>query len=74
MAQDRIRGNTPALTHDFLSIMVGVRRAGVAEALQSLAEQGLIKACIGQIVVLNRKVIERHARGSHGVPKRSSIG
>jgi CRP-like cAMP-binding protein len=69
MAHDRIRGNTLALTHEFLSVMLGVRRAGVTEALHSLTEQGLIKTGIGQIVVLNRKGIERRARGSYGVPE-----
>jgi CRP-like cAMP-binding protein len=69
MAHDRVRGNKLKLTHEFLALMLGVRRAGVTEALQSLTSQGLIKAGTGQIVVLDRKGIERRARGSYGVPE-----
>jgi hypothetical protein len=36
MAQDRTRSDTLALTHEFPALMLGVRRAGVTEALQSL--------------------------------------
>jgi Mn-dependent DtxR family transcriptional regulator len=50
-------------------LMLGVRRAGVTEALQNLTKQGLITTRTGQIVVLNRKGIERRARGSYGVPE-----
>ena len=39
MAHDRTRDNTLPLTHEFLSLMLGVRRAGVTEALQSLKRQ-----------------------------------
>jgi hypothetical protein len=40
MAHDRTRGNSLALTHEFLALMLGVRRAGVTEALQSLTPSG----------------------------------
>ena len=36
MAQDRIGGRRLTLTHEFLRLMLGVRRAGVTEALQDL--------------------------------------
>ena len=35
--------------------MLGVRRAGVTEALQALVKQGLIKSARGEITVLDRK-------------------
>jgi len=69
MAHDRVSGNTLSLTHEFLALMLGVRRAGVTEALQTLTRQGLIKSGTGQIVVVNRKGIERRAKGSYGVPE-----
>ena len=69
MAHDRIRSNVLPLTHEFLALMLGVRRAGVTEALHILISQGLIKAARGQIVVLNRKGIERRAGNFYGVPE-----
>jgi CRP-like cAMP-binding protein len=69
MADDRIPGNTLPLTHEFLSLMLGVRRAGVTEALQILARQKLIENGRGQIVVRNRKGIERTAGELYGVPE-----
>ncbi len=69
MAHDRIAGNRLALTHEFLALMLGVRRAGVTEALHSLTSQNLIEARRGQIVVLDRKGIERRAGDSYGFPE-----
>jgi CRP-like cAMP-binding protein len=43
MAHDRTGDNTLPLTHEFLSLMLGVRRAGVTEALQSLKRRKLIE-------------------------------
>jgi CRP-like cAMP-binding protein len=69
MAHDRVRGNSIALTHEFLALMLGIRRAGVTEALRSLTQLGLIKGGRGQIVVLDRKGIERRAGHSYGAPE-----
>jgi len=70
MAHDRVRDDTLALTHEFLALMLGVRRAGVTEALQSLKRQKLIDTGRNQILVLNRKGIERVAGSSYGVPEK----
>ena len=69
MAHDRVSGDTLPLTHEFLSLMLGVRRSGVTEALQSLARQEFITNGRGQIIVLNRKGIERTAGALYGVPE-----
>jgi len=69
MAHDRVRANKLPLTHEFLALMLGVRRAGVTEALHSLSSQKLIDPGRGQIVVLNRKGIERSAGGAYGQPE-----
>lgn len=42
MAHDRIDGDRLPLTHEFLSLMLGVRRSGVNTALQALERKGLI--------------------------------
>jgi CRP-like cAMP-binding protein len=69
MSHDRVAGNTLSLTHEFLSLMLGVRRAGVTEALHVLEGQKLIKSRRGEIIVLNRKGIERSAGNFYGVPE-----
>jgi CRP-like cAMP-binding protein len=70
MAHDRIGTQTVVLTHEFLSLMLGVRRAGVTEALQSLKRRKLIDTGRNKIVLRDRKGIERIARGSYGVPEK----
>jgi CRP-like cAMP-binding protein len=69
MADDRVQGNSLPLTHEFLSLMLGVRRAGVTEALHALESRGLIGSSRGAILVRNRKGIERRAGGTYGVPE-----
>jgi CRP-like cAMP-binding protein len=70
MAHDRTGDANLPLTHEFLALMLGVRRAGVTEALQSLKRKKLIDTGRNQIVLLNRKGIERAAGDSYGVPEK----
>jgi Mn-dependent DtxR family transcriptional regulator len=49
--------------------MLGVRRAGVTEAVHALEAQKLIRSARSQIVVLNRKGIERKAGDAYGAPE-----
>jgi CRP-like cAMP-binding protein len=70
MAHDRATGSTILLTHEFLALMLGVRRAGVTQALQALVNQGLVKSARGEITVLDRKGLEGRAGDSYGVPER----
>jgi CRP-like cAMP-binding protein len=70
MAHDRMANNTLALTHEFLALMLGVRRAGVTEALHSLTSQNLIETGRGHVVVRDRKGIERIAGDSYGSPEK----
>ncbi len=69
MAQDRVGGDTLDLTHEFLGLMLGVRRAGVTEALQNLQRRRFIQTKRGQIIVLNRAGLERIAGVYYGVPE-----
>jgi CRP-like cAMP-binding protein len=69
MAHDRLDSNILPLTHEFLSLMLGVRRAGVTEAIQSLKRKNLVNAARGVIEVLDRKGIERIAGDFYGVPE-----
>lgn len=70
MAHDRTRDDTLPLTHEFLSLMLGVRRAGVTEALKKFKQQKLIDTGRSQILVRNRRGIEEMGRGSYGVPEK----
>ena len=69
MAHDRIGEDTLPLTHEFLSLMLAVRRPGVTEALHTLREQELISYERGQITVKNRKGMERTAGEAYGTPE-----
>ncbi|MDX6807130.1 Crp/Fnr family transcriptional regulator [Terrihabitans rhizophilus] len=68
MAHDRI-GHELDLTHEFLSVMLGVRRAGVTTAIHMLEGEYLIKATRGRIVVLNRVGLKERAGAAYGVPE-----
>jgi hypothetical protein len=69
MAQDRVAANELELTHEFLSLMLGVRRAGVTVALQHFVERGLITARRGTIVIEDRDGLQEAAHGLYGVPE-----
>src|SRR5262245_48136819 len=54
MAHDRLEDDELHLTHEFLSIMLGVRRAGVTTALHQLERSGLISATRACVTILDR--------------------
>src|SRR4030095_1660525 len=59
MAQDRLGGDEVPLTHEFLSVMLGVRRPGVTVALNLLEKQGLIRRMRGGVAILNRTALRK---------------
>ena len=65
MADDRIDGTDLPLTHDFLAMMLGVRRPGVTAALQELEHEGLIARKRGHIVILDRRALEKLSNGTY---------
>jgi CRP-like cAMP-binding protein len=65
MVSDRV-GTTFPITHEFISIMLGVRRPGVTLAVQILEGNGLIKATRGTIVILDREGLVELAHGAYG--------
>jgi CRP-like cAMP-binding protein len=69
MAHDRIGEDTLPITHEFLALMLGIRRSGVTEALHALRKQDLISYGRGQITVKDRKGMERTAGGAYGTPE-----
>jgi CRP-like cAMP-binding protein len=66
MTDDRLEREDLPLTHDFLSMMLGVRRPGVTIAVQSLEGNRLIRAKRGHITVLDRTGLEGVADSAYG--------
>jgi CRP-like cAMP-binding protein len=58
MAQDRVGSNLLPLTHEFLAIMLGVRRTSVGEVLNPLQERGVIRNGRGVVEILDRPGLE----------------
>ena len=54
----RLRSESFQLTHQFLSLMIGVRRVGVTAAAGSLARRKLINYSRGNIRILNSKGLQ----------------
>ena len=69
MSCDRSEHDTFPITHEFLSLMLGVRRAGVTDALGNLQAAGYISTSRGQITIENRKGLEQRAGDSYGIPE-----
>ena len=59
MAQDRADGDDLPLSQELLATMLGVRRAGVTEAVGALQRIGAIGLSKGGIVVLDRQALAR---------------
>jgi len=61
ITHDRLEADAVPLTHEFLGIMLGVRRASVTEVLGPLHEKGLISNSRGVITILDRGGLEKLA-------------
>ena len=70
MTQDRVGADTFALTQQFLSQMLGVRRAGVSEVASVLQGEGLIRYSRGRVSILDRQGLEDSACECYGIIRR----
>jgi CRP-like cAMP-binding protein len=61
MCHDRAESNELALTQDFISDMLGLRRAGVSSAAIGLQHEGFIRYSRGRITILKRAGLEAFA-------------
>ena len=69
MCADRVDGDELRLTHEYLSIMLGVRRPGVTVAIQILEGKGFIRAKRGVVTIRDRDGLEELANGAYGIPE-----
>jgi CRP-like cAMP-binding protein len=58
MSRDRTDSDTLTLTHEFLALMLGVRRASVTDLLKPIQKRGWIQMNRGEITILDRKGLE----------------
>ena len=65
MADDRIDSDELPLTHEFLSMMLGVRRAGVTGAVRALEAEGFITTKRGLITVIDRHGLIEASDGTY---------
>jgi CRP-like cAMP-binding protein len=63
MAHDRVDGDELLLTHEFIAMMIAVRRASVTDTLHLLEKAGLIATRRNAITILNRKGLEKSSNG-----------
>ena len=69
MCHDRADREDLPLTHDFLSVMLGVRRAGVTTALQALEGSGAVALRRSMVTVRSRATLIEAAGAAYGVPE-----
>lgn len=69
MAHDRTTSDVVPLTHEFLAVMLGVRRAGVTVAIHGFERRGLVTTRRGQLTIVNRAGIEQVAGSFYGTPE-----
>jgi CRP-like cAMP-binding protein len=73
MTADRVGSAQFTLTHDFLSIMLGVRRAGVSEAADVLSRLGAIRYARGLVTVLDAELLEGAACECYGACRQAFV-
>ncbi|NKN35555.1 Crp/Fnr family transcriptional regulator [Agrobacterium sp. a22-2] len=66
MVDDRVDHDGFFVTHEFLAMMLGVRRPGVTVALQILESGYLIRSQRGEIVVKDREGLISLTKGTYG--------
>ncbi|TXN72027.1 Crp/Fnr family transcriptional regulator [Methylobacterium sp. WL6] len=70
MCHDRLEGDDLALTHEFLSTMLGAQRSSTTLAVQALEGHRMIRARRGRITILDRLAMEAVVEEGYGLPER----
>lgn len=69
MVHDRALGDELALTHEFMALMLAVRRPSVTTSLHVLEGNRLIRAERGLIIIRDRAALEQFAFDGYGPPE-----
>jgi CRP-like cAMP-binding protein len=69
MWHDRVLADELVITHEFLALLLGVRRQGVTVALHELEGKGLIRSTRSHVRVLDRDGLQKAANGFYGIPE-----
>lgn len=69
MCHDRVDTDEIELTHDFISLMLAVRRPSVTTAIHVLEGQKLVVAERGRITIRDRRRLEEFAGSVYGEPE-----
>src|SRR5438309_2563501 len=69
MCHDRTDDDRMELTHEFLSMMLAVRRSGVTVTLHTLEATGAIRSARGVVIITNRSRLEEIAGDAYGQPE-----
>lgn len=67
MCHDRVEGDAVSLSHEFISMTLGVRRAGISNAVRALSDRNLITAKRLRIMIDDRAGLEKLAAGGYGL-------
>jgi CRP-like cAMP-binding protein len=67
MSHDCADDDTLPLTNEFLSLMLGMRRAGITVALQVLEGEGVIRADRGHITIRDRQRLQQRSCACYGM-------
>lgn len=71
MSHDRIDSEDVPLTHEYLAVMLAVRRSSVTVAIHELEGRGLIRGRRGSVLIRDRRGLEAFAGDVYGVPERT---
>jgi CRP-like cAMP-binding protein len=69
MWHDRVLEDDLLITHEFLSVLLGVRRQGVTVTLHDLEGKGLIRSTRSHIRIIDREGLHQAANGFYGIPE-----
>jgi CRP-like cAMP-binding protein len=70
IAHDRAEGDQFPMTHEFMALMLGVRRSGVTVTASTLKQAGLISYANGRMTILDRPALEAVACECYGIVQR----